>query len=233
MGRGVAPLAVGVARIVVLVPAVLGHQPLEHGLQVLHQSALKLVDEQRARRMERVDEEDPLLDVGAQHDVADLLGDVEDLGTLLAQHREGLSDHLQGLHVIPSLVLGHGRSPKFKTSSVSPGAEGGNRTPTALADQRILSPLRLPVPPPRPNTRLPWLMEAASGFEPLNRGFADLRLSHLATPPSVRERPTFGPCSSKQWSGKRDSNPRPQPWQGCALPLSYSRNPQPDYSGEL
>ena len=27
-----------------------------------------------------------------------------------------------------------------------------------------------------------------------------------------------------KWSGKRDSNPRPQPWQGCALPLSYSRN---------
>src|SRR5206468_6678678 len=26
-------------------------------------------------------------------------------------------------------------------------------------------------------------MEAASGFEPLSRGFADLRLSHLATPP--------------------------------------------------
>src|ERR1041385_3931013 len=26
-------------------------------------------------------------------------------------------------------------------------------------------------------------MEAGSGFEPLNRGFPDLRLSHLATPP--------------------------------------------------
>jgi hypothetical protein len=27
----------------------------------------------------------------------------------------------------------------------------------------------------------------------------------------------------KNWSGRRDSNPRPQPWQGCALPLSYAR----------
>src|SRR2546421_8497218 len=28
---------------------------------------------------------------------------------------------------------------------------------------------------------------------------------------------------SETWSGKRDSNPRPRPWQGRALPLSYSR----------
>jgi hypothetical protein len=28
---------------------------------------------------------------------------------------------------------------------------------------------------------------------------------------------------NKIWSGRRDSNPRPQPWQGCALPLSYAR----------
>ena len=27
----------------------------------------------------------------------------------------------------------------------------------------------------------------------------------------------------ESWSGKRGSNSRPQPWQGCALPLSYSR----------
>src|SRR4051794_8136792 len=27
----------------------------------------------------------------------------------------------------------------------------------------------------------------------------------------------------RNWSGRWDSNPRPQPWQGCALPLSYAR----------
>ena len=30
--------------------------------------------------------------------------------------------------------------------------------------------------------------------------------------------------SAGNWSGRRDSNPRPQPWQGCALPLSYARS---------
>ena len=25
------------------------------------------------------------------------------------------------------------------------------------------------------------------------------------------------------WSGRRELNPRRQPWQGCTLPLSYSR----------
>ncbi len=31
-------------------------------------------------------------------------------------------------------------------------------------------------------------------------------------------------CRRKKWSGKRDSNPRHLPWQGRALPLSYSRS---------
>ena len=30
-------------------------------------------------------------------------------------------------------------------------------------------------------------------------------------------------ASRNVWSGRWDSNPRPQPWQGCALPLSYAR----------
>src|SRR3954468_15899652 len=30
-------------------------------------------------------------------------------------------------------------------------------------------------------------------------------------------------CFGKNWSGRRGSNPRPRPWQGRALPLSYTR----------
>ncbi len=54
-------------------------------------------------------------------------------------------------------------------------------------------------------------MEATSGFEPLDRGFADPRLNLLATSPN-------------KWSGRRDSNPRPSPWQGDALPLRHFRS---------
>ena len=76
---------------------------------------------------------------------------------------------------------------------------------------RILSPPRLPVPPPR----LLKIKEATAGFEPANRGFADPRLNLLATSP-LR--------ISNRWSGRRDLNPRPPPWQGGALPLSYFRS---------
>ena len=58
-------------------------------------------------------------------------------------------------------------------------AEDRNRTGTVITHRRILSPVRLPVPPPRRDT--------------------------LIT------------------SGRRDSNPRPPPWQGGVLPLNYFR----------
>ena len=34
----------------------------------------------------------------------------------------------------------------------------------------------------------------------------------------------YGVWKAKKWSGRRDSNSRPSPWQGDALPLSYFRS---------
>ena len=34
---------------------------------------------------------------------------------------------------------------------------------------------------------------------------------------------TYKYKNSSYWSGRRDSNPRPSPWQGDALPLSHFR----------
>src|SRR5712692_8781206 len=59
-------------------------------------------------------------------------------------------------------------------------------------------------------------MEAAVRIELTNTGFADPRLT------TWLRRHTEG-TEDECWSGKRDSNPRPRPWQGRALPLSYSR----------
>src|SRR5690606_33113846 len=68
-------------------------------------------------------------------------------------------------------------------------------------------------------------MEAAPGFEPGNRGFADPRLSHLAMPPYLLRLliPPLYCRRNREWSGRRDSNPRPSAWQADVLPLNYFR----------
>ena len=77
------------------------------------------------------------------------------------------------------------------------------------------------------------VLEARAGIEPAHKGFADLSLttwvprlgrdarvravaSNLKTLPKLP--------AEKVWSGRRDLNSRPSPWQGDALPLSYSRS---------
>jgi hypothetical protein len=42
-------------------------------------------------------------------------------------------------------------------------------------------------------------------------------------PPWTTEIPGEPGGGAATWSGRRDLNPRPSPWQGDALPLSYSR----------
>ena len=58
-------------------------------------------------------------------------------------------------------------------------------------------------------------MEATTGFEPVMKALqaSALPLGHVAIPKAPQEGALV-----LQWSGQRDSNPRPSPWQGDALP---------------
>ena len=68
-------------------------------------------------------------------------------------------------------------------------------------------------------------LEAPPGFEPGNRGVADLCLTTWLWRHTIfYEKVVFLLKSNIRvrmllcWSGLRGSNPPPQPWQGCALP---------------
>ena len=62
------------------------------------------------------------------------------------------------------------------------------------------------------------LGEAPVGFEPTNKGFADLPLRPLGYSAIILKNKIHKSGLFLKVSGKRDSNPRHQPWQGCALP---------------
>ena len=130
---------------------------------------------------------------------------------------------------------------------------GAGVEPARGLPRGILSPLRLPIPPPgqRKTARCAWRLSPES-----NRGTRLCRPlhNHSATQPVggriIAALPPGSPCGTWPghntrhhrlnrvdpgrklrnrpvkntrhraggWSGKRDSNSRPQPWQGCALP---------------
>ena len=116
----------------------------------------------------------------------------------------------------PHLHSWHSNSPNNK-----PGAEEGTRTLTGLlptdfksvASAYSATSARHPfhykgAQAPLTGPALGFHFGGDGRIRTADRGFADPRLNHLATSP---------------WSGRRDSNPRPSPWQGDALPLSHFR----------
>ncbi len=96
--------------------------------------------------------------------------------------------------------------PRFNTDWFQLLVPGTGIEPVRTKNVRgILSPLRLPVPPPRQKNGGDTRIRTG------DKGFAVLCL-------------TAWLCRLN-WSGRRDSNPRPSPWQGDALPLSHFRMP--------
>ena len=116
-------------------------------------------------------------------------------------------------------------------------ARDGNRTRTDISVHRILSPACIPISPPEllyvslslltekikkglticqplfvPRTRV----EPAHHFWHYPLKVACLPFHHLGIKSLPKTRGALQ--IMKTWSGKRDSDPRPQPWQGCALP---------------
>ncbi len=92
----------------------------------------------------------------------------------------------------------------------------GELNPHGVSPQRILSPPRLPVPTLAQGD-IPYRREGKRDggdgrIRTAEWGFCRPLPCHLATSPRIQP-----------WSGRWDLNPRPSPWQGDALPLSYSR----------
>ena len=87
----------------------------------------------------------------------------------------------------------------------------------------ILSPLCLPVSPPGQKVEV-WRREPESNRR---KRLCRPRHNHFAIAPKTRYCERFSKKGKARflcfpffifWSGRRVSNSRPQPWQGCALP---------------
>ena len=111
------------------------------------------------------------------------------------KHEKPTGGGLHGLHVLR------------KVSKGCRGPDSNRHAPYGARDFKSLASTSSATP-----ARRIQLKKAASGIEPLNRGFAGLRLTTWLRRHII-----------ENLSGRRDLNPRPPPWQGGVLPLNYSR----------
>src|SRR5204862_452627 len=74
--------------VVVAVAVSLWDEPLDEALEIVDEGALELVDEERARGVERVDERDARGDRELLDRIPDEFGDIRDFGALLTGQRE-------------------------------------------------------------------------------------------------------------------------------------------------
>ncbi len=108
---------------------------------------------------------------------------------------------------------------RLPTAPASPASQPSWAT---AARERHLAATRAPYlrisQPPSQSSRAPWRSNAE-----LPRPGTRFRL--LMGSQTVTA-PTSGTADVRGWSGRRDSNSRPRPWQGRALPLSHFRSRQ-------
>ena len=90
---------------------------------------------------------------------------------------------------------------------------------------------RLPIPPPLQHVKAFWIKVPRTGLEPARREtHAPETCASTNSATWASEGKNLLNGVFRMLSGKRDSDPRPQPWQGCALPtelfpqLSFARN---------
>ena len=70
---------------------------------------------------------------------------------------------------------------------------------------------------------LSLFLEQATGIEPATNAWEAFVLPLNYAYINKKTTRSLFTCCLLNWSGKRDSDPRHLPWQGSALPLSYSR----------
>ena len=99
----------------------------------------------------------------------------------------------------------------FDYSAFIPMVPGAGLEPAQRERRGILNPLCLPIPPSGLGIEIGGAFRSRTGLD----GFAIRYITALLTRLNAL---TPATADVLNWSGKRDSNSRPRPWQGRALP---------------